>query len=529
LHRFATTRRAVRAQLARVRTPFGLPTVRLVVGASVISLIVGIATQGASQAAPATQAGPPPSILPVGLGNGIGSHQPVTLAFDSPMDRASVAEALQVEPAAPVALGWAADSRSLTITPRERWQTDLRYVLILPEGTRRASGTTLDTPLRFSFTTQTAPTVTDFEVRLVGEPADADRLASVRSAPAAAAGPPADTASAVSARTSIRIRFSATMDRSDVERAFVISPTVPGIASWQGSMFVFTPSGKLDPSARYAVSLVGARDVDGNPLGGDASFSFTTAVPAQVVRVRPGTGASGVTDRSVSVWFSAPMETAVTGAAFRLWDATAKRTVAGTLAWNDGSTALSFTASAPLAGGHRFEIRIGTGSRDGDGNAVTALFQFSTKAPPRSAPAIAAPAVSAGAQAYALAQINAARKAYGFPPLRLDPAISAVAAAHALDQIRYGYFSHTGRDGSDVQARLRAAGISFGWSGENQCESYAGSLTRAMDWCYSVMMAEPYPGYWNHIANILGPNFTRVGFGYAMSGGRIVMTWDFAG
>ena len=75
---------------------------------------------------------------------------------------------------------------------------------------------------------------------------------------------------------------------------------------------------------------------------------------------------------------------------------------------------------------------------------------------------------------------------------------------------------------------MRAAGISFTHAGENQCYDY-GSITSAIAWCHSIMMAEPYPGYWNHIANILNPNFTRVGFGYAVkSNGEIIMTWDFA-
>jgi hypothetical protein len=42
-------------------------------------------------------------------------------------------------------------------------------------------------------------------------------------------------------------------------------------------------------------------------------------------------------------------------------------------------------------------------------------------------------------------------------------------------------------------------------------------------------MAEPYPGYFNHIANILSPRFSRVGIGIAQSGGKIYVVWDFAG
>jgi uncharacterized protein YkwD len=40
-------------------------------------------------------------------------------------------------------------------------------------------------------------------------------------------------------------------------------------------------------------------------------------------------------------------------------------------------------------------------------------------------------------------------------------------------------------------------------------------------------MSEPYPGHWNHIANILNPRWTRVGVGIADNGSRVMITWDF--
>jgi hypothetical protein len=49
-----------------------------------------------------------------------------------------------------------------------------------------------------------------------------------------------------------------------------------------------------------------------------------------------------------------------------------------------------------------------------------------------------------------------------------------------------------------------------------------------LDWCHAQFMAEPYPGQWNHIANILDPRFTRMGVGIATVGATTVITWDFA-
>jgi uncharacterized protein YkwD len=173
---------------------------------------------------------------------------------------------------------------------------------------------------------------------------------------------------------------------------------------------------------------------------------------------------------------------------------------------------------------------LATGSLDADGNALTAAWSFSTKAvvvyAPR--PAGPRPAPSADAVTYALNQINASRSAYGLGPLVLSSAISAVAAAHAWDQMENGYFSHTGLDGSTTQSRLRAAGISFGWSGENEC-TYSGmtNVMSVLDYCHRVFMSEPYPGYANHIGNILSTHYRRVGIGIAQSGSHVIIVWDF--
>jgi uncharacterized protein YkwD len=133
-------------------------------------------------------------------------------------------------------------------------------------------------------------------------------------------------------------------------------------------------------------------------------------------------------------------------------------------------------------------------------------------------------------QAYALSQINAARASYGRAPLTLDATISAVAYAHAQDMLVNGYFSHTSLDGSTTADRLRAAGVAFGYSGENLC-SYNGmpSVQAVLDWCQSGFMSEAYPPPpYNHKSNILSQNYRRVGIGIAQVGDRIIVVWDFA-
>jgi uncharacterized protein YkwD len=215
----------------------------------------------------------------------------------------------------------------------------------------------------------------------------------------------------------------------------------------------------------------------------------------------------------------------------------------GVASWNDARTQLRYEFRKALPAGRTFRIKLAKGAQDRDGNSVTGSWRFTTKArperveaavasapqPTRPRPPASGPPPPSDIQEYALWQINRSRAAYGFAPLRLDAAISQVAADHAWDMLRNGYFSHTGRDGSRVADRLRRAGIGFSVSGENICYLAGASVRATLDWCHRTFMAEPYPGHFNHIANILSPRFTRVGIGIAQGGGQIKVVWDFAG
>jgi uncharacterized protein YkwD len=521
---------------------------------SLATLSLGVALAASLQGA---AAGPEPtptttrSILPEVIGTGLATDQSVVIGFDQAMNPASVTEALRLRPASGWIASWSDDGTQLTLAPTRRWQTDARYVATIGAAARTASGRALGESRSFSFTTETAPVITDFQLFYVEEtPADrarADAEASVLEISAASAMS-SDTSSDVSAATRIAIGFSSPMRHADVERAFTISPSVKGDLTWSGNQVVFVPRERLKAGARYAVSLIGARDERGNPLGGDVAFSFTTRKGGQVVRIAPRDGAKNVDPDALHLWFSQPMDTASVRSSLRV-EAPSGRLIRGKLSWNEAGTQLRFAFNDPLNAGKTFRVRLGKGARDADGNVVKGTWRFTTTAPPPvvqlaqpaaptqpTGPAPAPPPPPTGGPnapsdvlAYALWQINQSRADYGFAPLRLDGAISKVAADHAWDMLRYNYFSHTGRDGSRAADRMRRAGIGFSWSGENICY-YSGIGVRAtLDWCHRTFMAEPYPGYFNHIANILNPKYTRVGVGIAESGGKVKIVWDFAG
>ena len=510
---------------------------RIVVAGLALSIAVAVSTSGAAQAGLASAKPAPASILPQNVGVGVLTRDAVTLDFGSAMNRASVESALSLRPSQPLSLAWSADGRYLHLAASRLWRTDQRYLVVVGTAARRADGWALEWPVQFSFTTQTAPRITDFRLRLAGIDTDPRPDSAVAKTPvvdtaADAALPPPDVAGDVSAGTTVSITFGAAMNRLDVERGFSLTPATPGTFAWNGLTVTFHPHKRLIPNVRYAVSLAGVHDAAGNVLGGDTSFSFTTRPGAQVVKVTPGKGALNVTDRSAAVWFSEPMNAAAVNAALKVTDATSGRAVSGITAWNATATKLGFTPTAPFAAGHHFTVSLTTGSSDADGNPLTALWTFTTKAPVVAVyvarPPLPHPPASSDAISYALSQINASRSQYGLAPLAYSSAIAAVASAHAWDQLQNGYFSHTGLNGSTTQDRLSAAGISFGWSGENECtySGYTNPIT-VLDKCHAYFMSEPYPGYANHIGNILGTHYHKVGIGIAQSGDHIIIVWDF--
>ena len=511
------------------------------------TVVFTLATQDAIQAGPEPVPSLPDSILPQSIGIGIATDANLVIPFDQPMDRASVEAALQVYPEQPIALAWNQDATALSISAGRLWRSDERYVFIVGGEAATADGTRLQSPRRFSFTTETAPTIDDFQVRFAAselgfggreEAADVDPLLSIEGDLDAL--PELDTeltAEDVSATSSIRVSFDRPMDQADTMARFSVAPAVDGELTWDGTDLVFQPTGRFEPGKRYTVSLVGAHDLGGNVIGGKANFSFVVRQGAQLMKVSPGISEANVESESIEMWFSQPMRMDITTAAITVTDKATDTKVAGAITWNEAATQVTFTPEEPFAAGHQFEVVLGSAVSDKDGNAVTRSWTFTPLAPQvqrstattrSSTPVVVPPAAgSSDMLVYAVNQINAARSAYGFGPVTLDPAITAVAYPHAYENAVNGTLSHTSADGRTREDRLREGNISFTWSGENQCYLVGRSVQATLEWCHAQFMAEPYPGEFNHIANILNPNARRVGVGIAQVGGRIVIVWDY--
>lgn len=139
------------------------------------------------------------------------------------------------------------------------------------------------------------------------------------------------------------------------------------------------------------------------------------------------------------------------------------------------------------------------------GGPVVAPPTESGRALPFTSPASGlAPDPQGEAQLFAL--VNQERQRAGLPLLASDPELTVIARQHAAEMFELGYFAHDSpRTGSPFD-RMARAGISFTAAGENL------AFAPAVDVAHRGLMNSP-----GHRANILSPDFGRVGIGIVRS------------
>lgn len=110
-------------------------------------------------------------------------------------------------------------------------------------------------------------------------------------------------------------------------------------------------------------------------------------------------------------------------------------------------------------------------------------------------------------EAAMLEMVNRERADAGLEPLAPDPELTEVARRHAADMFARGYFSHVTPEGADPFDRINAAGLTYQVAGENL------ALAPTLETAHTGLMESP-----GHRANILRPQFRRVGIGIVDGG-----------
>jgi uncharacterized protein YkwD len=115
-------------------------------------------------------------------------------------------------------------------------------------------------------------------------------------------------------------------------------------------------------------------------------------------------------------------------------------------------------------------------------------------------------------EARMLELVNRERAAAGLKPLAPDPELTQVARAHSTDMFERGYFAHVSPEGLSPFDRMKDAGVTFRTAGENL------ALAPTLQLAHTGLMNSP-----GHRANILRPEFGRLGIGIMDGGYRGIM------
>ncbi|NEA98292.1 CAP domain-containing protein [Streptomyces sp. SID13726] len=103
---------------------------------------------------------------------------------------------------------------------------------------------------------------------------------------------------------------------------------------------------------------------------------------------------------------------------------------------------------------------------------------------------------------------NRERTGAGLPPLAVDPLLARAAQGYSTDMAVRAFYSHTSPEGSQPWDRASAAGSTRRMIGENIARGQRSPAEVVEGWMNS-------PG---HRANILKPDFTHIGIGFAGGG-----------
>lgn len=234
---------------------------------------------------------------------------------------------------------------------------------VMITGAKDKAGNAVSQPFSWSFTTLEAVDVTP---------------------PTVASVTPAANSNAVTRSINPSVIFSEAINPSTVTAStFSVkqgTTAVGGTITVSGTTATFTPPDLLAANASFVATITtGVKDVAGNALTANYSWTFTTAAeadvtPPAVLSVVPALSATSIALNSiVKVNFSEPVNSStVTATTFTLKQGTSG--IAGTISYS-GTTA-TFTPSSPLAANTIYTATLTTGVKDASNNALASNYTW---------------------------------------------------------------------------------------------------------------------------------------------------------
>ena len=506
-----------------------------------LATVVGVGVIASVGSAPTT-ARPPSVPVPLtsaafrtAVTTGVALDAPVAIEFSTPMDAASVAAAIAVDPPTSIELDWDASGRNLTILPGRAWAPDTYHRISVEGGALARTGRPL--------------------VRSVGA------VFLTRSATGGAIAATDQPGRRVALTSGFVITFERPVEVGSLAGAVTIEPPLDGRLEATGGLaagthFSFIPAEPLAPDTRYRVRVAGVHTDDGERLEPIELVLRTVAAPT-VVRFRPQDSTRDVSrDAALSVRFSEPMDRGSARRAFRVKvDGTA---VDGRIRFAEEDTVLVFTPASRLPYGSRVVMTVAEAATSAAGaplgDQATGTFRTAPKPPPKpkrtpraTSPSTPKPPSGGGSagsgswyavETYYLRLMNCTRtggwvtssgscKSPGgrnVAALKLSSGISSkVARPYAKLLATRNACSHF--IGGNPGDRLRRAGYtSYRWAENIGCRS--GDPKKAVLGSHLYFQSEKsYNG--GHYVNMMNAKYDRAGIGVWVASGRVRLVVNF--
>jgi len=326
---------------------------------------------------------------PVNNVTGVAANKVVTFTFSEPMDPATIntttftlKQGTTVVPGVVTYSGLVA-----TFTPSANLEYGKVYTATITTGAKDKAGNALAANITFNFTTAAAPDTT---------------------APTVLSVNPLTNATGVELNKHVALTFSEAMNPNTVNTTtFTLkqgTTAIAGTVTYSGVVATFTPINSLGYSTVYTVAIsTGAKDLAGNALASNNTFTFTTlastdVTPPTVLSTDPLDVATAVVlNKVVSVNFSEAMDpSTLTASTFTLKQGATS--VSGSIAYV--GTKATFTATNILLASTVYTATVTTGAKDLAGNALASstVWSFTTG----SAPASLAPVLLGSAGNYVI-------------------------------------------------------------------------------------------------------------------------------
>jgi hypothetical protein len=218
-------------------------------------------------------------------------------------------------------------------------------------------------------------------------------------APTVSSTNPVAGAAGVARSATVSATFSEALDATTVSGSTFFIKTsggalLPAAVSYTTATrtALLTPTSPLPNASTITATITtGIKDVAGNKLAADFTFSFTTRdeIPPTVVSTSPANGASGVQPNApITVTFSEAMDASTIAAAITLKLTSSGASVGGNVAYNPATLTATFTPISSLAFGAGYTLGVSTGAKDVSGNALASAVSssFTTSGAPDTTP-----------------------------------------------------------------------------------------------------------------------------------------------